>query len=328
MSSVAKAPTAPADSGPSRCPCNRPAVTFLRYSGAHRCGPCLVEYVEERARAEVRHQANLAPGTKVAVAVSGGKDSLVTLTLLAGIARRRRGVDVLAITVDEGIEGYRAPSLGAAARVCDELGVEHRIVSLAKTALVTVDQIAALEPRMAPCSYCGVLRRRLANAEARRWGANWLATGHNLDDVAQSILLSFVRGDLGKLARMAPHDTSFEGLVPRILPLRTVPEKEVMLYAMLKGLPVGDEQCPHMGRAARGPIKEMLLALEEANPGTRHTIVRAHERLQPLLREGLGSSRSPTLCPRCGEPSASGVCQACVLLDEVASAARVRAAGT
>lgn len=311
--------------GPGQCACGRRAVTYIRYSGTHRCGACLVESVGQRARAEVRRQADLVPGTKVAVAVSGGKDSLVALDIVAAMAARRRGVEVLAITVDEGIAGYRAPSVDAAAAACAQRGLEHRVVSLRGADLVTVDQIAALEPEKAPCSYCGVLRRRLANAEARRWGADWLATGHNLDDVAQSILLSFVRGDLGKLARMAPHDTAFEGLVPRILPLRTVPEKEVMLYAVLRGMEVHADQCPHMGRAARGPVKEMLLALEEANPGTRHTILRAHERLQPLLRAGLEAPRSPALCPRCGEPSAGGVCQACALLDEVRAGLGARA---
>lgn len=314
-----------------RCGCGGRAVTYLRYSGTHRCGPCLLKSVEERARGELRRQADLAHGTKVAVAVSGGKDSLVALHVVAQAAARRRGVEVLAITVDEGIAGYRPPSVGAAAAAAARLGVEHRVVALGERDRVTVDEIAALEREMAPCSFCGVLRRRLANAEARRWGAHWLATGHNLDDVAQSILLSFVRGDLGKLARLAPHDSAYEGLVPRILPLRSVPEKEVMLYALLRGMPVLAGQCPHMGRAARGSIKEMLLALEDAHPGTRHTVLRAHERLQPLLREGLAPGRSPGRspgpCPRCGEPSAGGVCQACALLDDVQAGRALRASG-
>jgi uncharacterized protein (TIGR00269 family) len=312
---------AAAGGGQRNCECGRRPVTYIRYSGRHQCGSCLTASVEERARGQVRRQADLVPGTKVAVAVSGGKDSLVALTVLAQMASARRGVELLAITVDEGIEGYRAPSVEAAAGACASLGVEHRVVSLARQDLVTVDAIATQQTQRAPCSYCGVLRRRLANSEARRWGAHFLATGHNLDDVAQSILMSFVRGDLGKMARMAPHDTAFDGLVPRILPLRTVPEKEVMLYALLKGLPVHGDQCPHMGRAARGPVKEMLLALEDAHPGTRHTILATHERIQPLLRAGLTPDSAPGLCPRCGEPSAGGVCQACTLLDEVRAGA-------
>ena len=84
------------------------------------------------------------------------------------------------------------------------------------------------------------------------------------------------------------------------------------------GLPITDEQCPHMGRAARGPIKEMLMALEDATPGTRHAIVRTHDRLRPALKALVGVGAAPLdLCPRCGEPSVGGVCQACLLLDEI-----------
>jgi len=272
-------------------------------------------------RRELSRQADLGRGRRIAVAVSGGKDSLAALHLVAKIAGSRPLTQLLAITVNEGIAGYRPPSLEAAAAACARLGVEHRIVDLSKEAQVTVDEIAGLEPDKAPCSYCGVLRRRAANAEARRWGADFLATGHNLDDVAQSILMSFTRGDLNKLARMAPHDEVHEGLVPRILPLRMVPEKEVFLYALLEGLPITGEQCPHMGRAARGPIKDMLMALEDATPGTRHAIVRAHERLRPALKDLVGAATPPIgLCPRCGEPSVAGVCQACLLLDELRDA--------
>jgi uncharacterized protein (TIGR00269 family) len=149
-----------------------------------------------------------------------------------------------------------------------------------------------------------------------------LATGHNLDDLAQSILMSFTRGDLNKLARLAPHEEPHAGLVPRILPLRWVPESEVFLYALLEGLPITDGECPHMGRAARGPVKEMLMALEDATPGTRHAIVRTHERLRAALRAQVGAGVPPVdACPRCGEPSVAGLCQACTLLDEARAAA-------
>ncbi|MGH2611030.1 MAG: TIGR00269 family protein, partial [Tepidiformaceae bacterium] len=149
----------------SRCACGRPAVTFIRYSGTHQCGACLTRSVEERVHGEVRRQADLVPGSRLAVAVSGGKDSLVALHALAHMAAGRRGVEVLAITVDEGIAGYRPPSVEAAARACAALGVEHRVAALSKQDLVTVGAIAALERDQAPCSFCGVLRRRLANAE-------------------------------------------------------------------------------------------------------------------------------------------------------------------
>ncbi len=292
-------------------------MTFIRYSGAHLCAACFRTFVEARVRRELRAQAPLEGGGRIAVAVSGGKDSLTALTLLAKTLGKRRDVDLIAITVDEGIAGYRPPSIAAAEAVCQALAVPHRVVDLKAQAQVSVDEIAARDLEKSPCSYCGVLRRRAVNAEARAWGADYLATGHNLDDLAQTVLMSFVRGDLNKLARLAPHGQVKPGLVRRILPLRSVPEKEVFLYALLEGLPITGEQCPHMGRAARGPIKEMLMALEDATPGTRHAILRTHERLRGSL-EALVGQRAPPLaaCPRCGEPSVGGTCQACTLVDE------------
>lgn len=311
-----------AEEGPrgARCGCGRRAVTFVRYSGAHLCRDCLKESVETRVRRELRRQADLGGERRIAVAVSGGKDSLAALHLLHKVAAARRGLTLCAITVDEGIEGYRPAAVGLAADACARLFVEHRIVRIADQAPVTVDEIAASNPEKAPCSYCGVLRRKALNAEARAWGADYLATGHNLDDVAQSIFMSFARGDLGKLARLAPHDEVQEGLVPRILPLRMVPEKEIFLYALLEGLPTHDTQCPHMGRAMRGQFKEILASLEDATPGTRHAIVRLHDRLRPALRELAILDGTPAIdvCPRCGEPSMAGLCQACALLEEVA----------
>ena len=314
--------TGAAQASSPRCSCGEKPVTFQRYSGAHLCAACFKRSVESRVKAELRKQVDLSRGRRIAIAVSGGKDSLTALHLMANVAGGRPDSQLVAITVNEGIAGYRPPSMAAAAEVAGRLGIEHRVVDLERESLITVDAIAAAQPERAPCSYCGVLRRRAANAEARRWGAEVLATGHNLDDVAQSILMSFTRGDLNRLARLAPHDEPHEGLVPRVLPLRMIPEQEVFLYALLEGLPITGEECPHMGRAARGPVKEMLMALEDATPGTRHAIVRAHDRLRPALKEIVGQGAGEIdACPRCGEPSVVGVCQACILVDEAREAA-------
>ena len=68
-------------------------------------------------------------------------------------------------------------------------------------------------------------------------GAKYLATGHNLDDMAQSVMMNFVRGDVERLARLGPHNIVQPGMIPRINPLRTLPEKESLLYAMLSAYP-------------------------------------------------------------------------------------------
>ena len=79
-----------------------------------------------------------------------------------------------------------------------------------------------------PCSYCGVFRRQSLNTMAERLGADVMALGHNLDDMAQSVLMNLQKGEVERSVRLAPHTQSpIEGIVPRIVPLRWVPEQEI-----------------------------------------------------------------------------------------------------
>src|SRR3989475_12737101 len=95
-----------------------------------------------------------------------------------------------------------------------------------------MDAVVAGDPEAIPCSYCGPFRREALNRAAREVDATYVATGLNLDDTAQSILMNVARGDIEKLARMAPHETRQPALVPRNQPLRMSPEKEAYLHAL------------------------------------------------------------------------------------------------
>ncbi len=176
---------------------------------------------------EVHRQVEFRGGERVAVGLSGGKDSSTTAVLLHEILAPRGDVEVLAITVDEGIASYRPEGIRFAKALCRGLGIEHRVVPFEETVGWTMDEVVAAEPGAIPCSYCGVFRRNALNRAAREAGADYVATGLNLDDTAQSILMNVARGDVDKLARLGPHERPQPGLVPRLQPLRMVPEKEV-----------------------------------------------------------------------------------------------------
>ena len=102
-----------------------------------------------------------------------------------------------------------------------------------------------------PCTYCGVGRRWVLNRKARELGATKLAVGHNLDDEVQSVLLNYMRGDLPRASRMGPvtdwsrRKKFGEKFVPRIKPLRELPEKEIALYVLLKGYDIKWDECPY-----------------------------------------------------------------------------------
>ena len=295
--------------------CDAPAVIDQPYRDAHLCAPHFRASVEERVRREMHRQLPRFGRGTVAVALSGGKDSGVALALAHRYFHRRPTVRVVALSVDEGIAGYRAGTLKAARTLTDSLGVEHRIVSAQEGFGTTIDRTASGLPGTVPCSFCGVWRRQLLNRAARDVGADALVLGFNLDDLAQTILMNLVHGDLDRLVRMAPHRVRQPGLVPRVAPLARIPEREVFLYAKLNGIPFDHGECPYAGQAARNLFREVVWQLEEAQPGTRQALLRTHDRLVTRFLADEGSAAAPARCRACGEPAMTELCRACEYLE-------------
>jgi len=296
--------------------CKKNAVTFIRYSGAHLCRDHFVEFFEKRVKKDIKKQGKTENKSKIAVALSGGKDSTVALYMIHDIFSRRAGVELYAITVDEGIKGYRDNSLKIAKRNCDKLGIEHHVISFKDAVGKTMDEIASMKDEVGECSYCGVFRRFCLNTKSKELGVNKLVTGHNLDDMSQSILMNFVNGDMQKLARLGPHKKIQPGLVPRMFPLRTIPEKETMLYAILRGVEYHDAECPYSTRALRGVFRDIIDNLEDKTPGTRHSILNSYDGIKDLLSEKYPPAEL-NKCKRCGEPTSQKFCKSCLLIDRM-----------
>ncbi|MEA3458453.1 MAG: tRNA 2-thiocytidine biosynthesis TtcA family protein, partial [Candidatus Thermoplasmatota archaeon] len=185
--------------------CNKPAVTFIRYNGTHLCKDHFIQYFERRVKKDIKKQGKTENGSKIGVAISGGKDSLVALHIINDIFSKRREIDIIAITVDEGIKDYRNKSIEIAANYCKKLGVKHHVVTFKEMVGKTLDEIASKNNELGECSYCGVFRRLCLNSKSKELRITKLVTGHNLDDMAQSILMNFTNGDVQKLARLGPH---------------------------------------------------------------------------------------------------------------------------
>lgn len=304
--------------------CDAPAVLTQRYSGQHLCERHLRESVGSRVTGRIREDGLLASDDETwVVGLSGGKDSSVLLEVLADTFREDPRVELVALTLDEGIEGYRDDAVRGAERLADELGVRHEVVAFEDEFGVRVDD--EVEAHVAGggaagadaadgdgdsggsgtggkhCAYCGVFRRTALNRHAERLGATKLLTGHNLDDVAQTALMNLLDGDVDRMARhyrasLSPRSEAgqhegtdpaasapSDGFVRRAKPLRDVPEKEVAVYAQLADLPVHMEECPNAEGATRGHVRDLLLSYEEQHPGTRHSIVSAYEELGERL---------------------------------------------
>ncbi len=292
------------------------------YSGETLCKKCFTQSIEAKVRATITRHQMLRFDDRLAVAVSGGKDSVSLLHIMAKIKRFRPKTTLMAVTVDEGIKGYRKEALRIAAENCLKLDVPHTVVSFKELFGFTLDEIIARARErgmmeLTSCAYCGVLRRRALNIAARQVKANKIATAHTLDDESQTILMNIFRGDITRLAKEKPVTSEVHPLlVQKIKPFCEIPEKESALYAYVKQIPFQDTPCPYAAEALRNDIRFMLNQMEEKHAGTKFTVLKTMERLRPAIEETV--SKEPfKVCVECGEPSAQDLCKTCELLKHV-----------
>jgi uncharacterized protein (TIGR00269 family) len=295
---------------------------YRKYSGERLCRKCFAESIEAKVRATITKHHMLKFDDRLAVAVSGGKDSLSLLHILAKLRRYRPKTILYAVTVDEGIQGYRNEALNIAAENCSKLEIPHHVVSFKGLYGFTLDEIIIKarergQTELTSCAYCGVLRRRALNVAAREVNATKIATGHTLDDEAQTFLMNIFRGDIERLAKEKPVTSEVHPLlVQKIKPFCEIPENESALYAYVKKIPFQDTPCPYAAEALRNDIRGMLNCMEEKHAGTKFTVSRAMERLRPALEQTSKKEGFKT-CSECGEPSAQDLCKTCELLKHV-----------
>ena len=286
-----------------------PAVYLDRAAGEHLCADHLTARIEATFRATLRGPGGLSGGERVAVAFSGGKDSSVLLHLLASLAAPELGLALVAVTVDEGIAGYRDETIAWARTLADRLGVEHRVIGFEEACGSDLDILVRGREGRA-CTICGVLRRRLLQQAAHELGAERLATGHCLDDEAESVVMNWLRGDLYRVAGARP--TGGESMVPRTKPLARLPEKEVVSHARSSTTSPPSPSAPCAPRAP-APVSA---AWSTAPSASRRERSPASSRARPGSKARLRGRRRPASrpAPTAASPSSARPCRACALL--------------
>lgn len=309
--------------------CDREAVHYAAYSGTHLCDRHLQQSVERRVRRRIRSEdllpASATPADPVTwlIGLSGGKDSAVLTHILAETFGPDPRVELVALSVHEGIEGYRDDSLSAAEELVADRPVEYVETGYESEFDLQMDEIVDDDPwDMAPCAYCGVLRRDVLADAAREYDADVLLTGHNLDDEAETALMNVFEGDIDQMAQhydasLAPLSARAQDgvFVPRAKPLRDVPESEVALYARVADIPAHIAECPYASESFRGTVRDVLLMLEDDHPGTRHSIMAGYEETARLAAETRrhGETGPSGVCENCGAPTDRERCRACEL---------------
>ncbi|GAB4305502.1 MAG: TIGR00269 family protein [Promethearchaeota archaeon] len=315
------------------------AVLYRPLQRAVVCKSCFFKEIRRNIFHTLARHEMLKHDQRCVVAFSGGKDSQVLLELLnAYQSRRDRSEPVVALTVDEGIGGYRDESLSVARKFCEDLGVEHHVVTFKATFGRTLDQVVeqARErgDRRSACTFCGSFRRYLLNAGAASLGADVLATGHNMDDVVQTFLLNLIKGDLRRLETQAPvtysvpagadvAGTAVVAAVPRVKPLREVREVDVTMYCHFRGFQFQEFPCPYSTSdpLLRGLVQRFLNDLDNRTAEAKTNLLRTGDALREALTGQRPPSppRRPVACSNCGYPSsgASGKCRTCELVEEL-----------
>ncbi|MFB0514778.1 MAG: TIGR00269 family protein [Candidatus Bathyarchaeia archaeon] len=291
------------------------------YSGEKLCARCFCKSIEDKVRVTIAKYEMFKPTDKITVAVSGGKDSVALLHILAKIEKAFPKASLCAVTVDEGIRGYRDEALKFAISNCRKLGINHAVTSFKELYGYSLDEIVKITLEKAesgkgltPCAYCGVLRRRALNLAARKAGVDKLATAHNLDDEAQTILLNILHGDALRIARVKPVLAEVHPkFVQRVKPMCEVPEKEIALYAYLKRIEFQSVPCPYAPTALRSDIRVMLNRMEEKHAGIKFTLIKSVEKLRPAL-ETVAEEVKLQDCRECGEPTVGEICKPCQML--------------
>lgn len=298
--------------------CLENPVIKLTNSNISLCKNCFIKYFEKKVKKTIKDYELIEKNDNVIVACSGGKDSTVLLYLLKKLTEKRNDVKITALAIDEGIHDYRDKSLEFLKKFCNEHKVELNIFSYKKEFGKTLDEILKTYKGV-PCSICGVLRRYLLNKKSKELNGNKLATGHNLDDESQSIIMNYFRKNVKLSARLGPitgivNDKRF---IKRIKPLYFLTEKEVTSYAFLKGFMDKFTECPHDSDSYRAQVRDMLNDFEAKYPGTKHSIISSFIEILPLLKNNYKNDKEIRSCQLCDEPCSNEICKACQYVEDV-----------
>lgn len=301
--------------------CKRDAVLRLDYANLDLCGRCFSHLFEKRVARVQREFKLFERGDVVAVGVSGGKDSAALLYVLWKLSKKV-GFELKPVVVDEGIAGYRDASIAYAETLCQRLDLELTQVSYRELAGHSMDDIMKIRDEkqlgFRSCGVCGVLRKDCLNKAARAVGASKLAVGHNADDVAQTVLMNFLRGDADAFERfgVVSGTGSQEKFVQRVKPLVYNLEKECALYCVVNDLPFHLAECPYSVEAFRGQVKNFLNDVEQRHPGSKFNVLQSFLKLKDKLPNPVESHQAGT-CTVCGEHSSAAICRRCVMLESL-----------
>lgn len=274
------------------------------------CKTCFIDAFERETHETIQEYALFTRGERVAIGASGGKDSTVLASVLKTLNERYDyGLDLVLLSIDEGITGYRDDSLETVKRNADQYGMPLKIVGYKELYGWTMDEVVGQVGKKGNCTYCGVFRRQALDRGAAMLGIKHVVTGHNADDVAETVLMNcgftseldcmtevyadsccvVLRGDLPRLSRATAIMTSSSSSpIKRSKPLKYAYEKEIVLYAHHKKLDYFSTECIYSPEAFRGSARQLIKNLERIRPSAILDVVKSGEDMAKCVPPELG----------------------------------------
>lgn len=290
--------------------CRGEAVVRFKSPKVGFCEEHFLEHFRRQVERAIKGFNMLKPGQRVLVAVSGGKDSIAVWDVLLSLGYEAEGLHL-----DLGLGEYSEASREACVRLARERGTKLYLFTFQRLFQQSVYDVAR-KVRRPTCSICGVIRRYLMNALASETGHGVVATGHNLDDEAATLLGNILAWQDGYLARQNPHLPAYGDYFPaRIKPLVRLDEEEIIAYCGMRGLPYYEGRCPYARGASSLFYKRIIGELEEEMPGTKRRFLFGFwkEEQKRFADEPVELKE----CVVCRQPTTSDVCVFCRLMRKV-----------
>jgi tRNA-5-methyluridine54 2-sulfurtransferase len=298
--------------------CGEKAVVNMRQHKLALCKDHYLEWIQAQTDRMIEKYGMFTHEHKILVAVSGGKDSLSLWDILHRLGYDADGL-YICLGIDEEI-GYSTESQRLTEKFASDNGLKLHVVDIQKEYGETIPQFArsSHRGREKPCSVCGLIKRHEMNRIARDLGYAVLATGHNLDDEAATLFGNTLIWSKEYLLRQGPVLTETSGLARKVKPLCRFYERDMLAYALLRGIEYIYDECPFSLGSTSIYYKELLNKLEYDRPGAKLSFYLSflEARKSGLFanREEIRAEMHP--CPKCGQPtSAEGLCSFCKLLE-------------
>jgi uncharacterized protein (TIGR00269 family) len=291
------------------------SLYYRAYSGEYLCKKCFLRSIESKAAKTISKYSMIEYGDKVAVGVSGGKDSLSLLYVLKMLFDQHpnNGNELVAVTIDEGIKGYRDESLQIVKDFCAQLNIESKVLSYQSLFGIDMDQamVQRSSQKISSCSMCGTFRRRAIDIAAETVEADIVATAHNMDDQLQTFMINLLAGDVERIGWIYPEPVQYTQTgMKKVKPFVEIYEYEIAFYALQRDIPFQSEECPYMNESIRTDLREFFNRLERDHPGIKYNAYRSMTKISKVLRSSMPPSQTKK-CSRCARVSTGDICSVC-----------------